>query len=110
MEDKKKEKKRSFRGEHSVNEVPGMTQASNEAWMANIRRTSSDRDAGGNGFIEVSALIHQSIIREETIRAAADGAAFTGLTHGYRKQHLSAVLIEVGAHVQVGERGKGGRD
>ena len=57
-------KKRSFR-EHGVNEVPGMTQASNEAWMENIRCTSSDRDAGGNGFIEVSALIHQSIIREK---------------------------------------------
>lgn len=57
-------KKRSFR-EHGVNEVPGMTQASNEAWMENIRCTSSDRDASGNGFIEVSALIHQSIIRKK---------------------------------------------
>lgn len=82
--------------------------------MANIRRTSSDRDASGNGFIEVSALIHQSIIREKTIRAAADGAAFAGLAHGYRKQHLSAALMLGGkgeegggglqAHVQVGER------
>lgn len=57
-------KKRSFR-EHGVNEVPGMTQASNEAWMENIRCTSSDRDASGNGFIEVSALIHQSIIHKK---------------------------------------------
>lgn len=56
--------KRSFR-EHGVNELPGMTQASNEAWIENIRRTSSDRDASGNGFIEVSALIHQSIIRKK---------------------------------------------
>lgn len=80
-----------------------MTQASNEAWMANIRRTSSDRDASGNGFIEVSALIHQSIIREKTIRAAADGAAFAGLAHGYRKQHLSAALMLGGK----GEEGGG---
>ncbi len=57
-------KKRSFR-EHGVNELPGMTQAGNEAWIENIRCTSSDRDASGNGFIEVSALIHQSIIREK---------------------------------------------
>ena len=57
-------KKGSFR-EHGVNEVPGMTRASNEAWMENIRCTSSDRDASENGFIEVSALIHQSIIRKK---------------------------------------------
>lgn len=63
-EDERKGKKRSFR-EHGVNELPGMTLASNEAWIENIRCTSSDRDAGGNGFIEVSALIHQSIIREK---------------------------------------------
>lgn len=57
-------KKRSF-GERGVNEVPGMTQASNEAWMENIRCTSSDRDARENSFIEVSAFIHQSIIRKK---------------------------------------------
>lgn len=57
-------KKKVLRGT-SVNEVPGMTQASNEAWVENLRRTSSDGDAGENGFIQVSASIHPSIIRRK---------------------------------------------
>lgn len=48
-----------------VNEVPGMSFWSNEAWTENIPLTSSDWDGSRNSFIEVSALIHQSITHKE---------------------------------------------
>ncbi len=53
-------KKRSFR-EHGVNELPGMTQAGNEAWIENIRCTSSDRDASGMASLKCQpSSINQS--------------------------------------------------
>lgn len=48
-----------------VNEVPGMSFWSNEAWTENIPLTSSDWDGSRNSFIEVSVLIHQSITHKE---------------------------------------------
>lgn len=51
--------------EGKVNEVPGMSFWSNEAWTENIPLTSSDWDGSRNSFIEVSAPIHPSITHKE---------------------------------------------
>lgn len=48
-----------------VNEVPGMSFWSNEAWTENIPLTSSDWDGSRNSFIEVSS-INQSPTRKNS--------------------------------------------